>query len=104
MAAKSTATMTERISHENFSGHLNALFRVDVPDTSLELELVEVEAAKPIDPSLREPFTLIFQGPKDPILAEGTYNVSNDSAGSFELYIIPIVSLGDQQLYQSIFN
>ncbi len=96
--------MAEKISHENFSGHLNALFRVEVAETSLELELVEVEVGKPIDASLRDPFTLIFQGPKDSILAEGSHNLSNDDAGSFELYIIPIVSLGDQQLYQSIFN
>ena len=97
-------TMTENISHENFSGHLNALFRVEVAETSLELELVEVEVGNAIDPSLREPFTLIFQGPKDSILAEGIHTVSNDSAGSFDLYTIPIVSLGDQQLYQVIFN
>ena len=97
MTAKSTETMTESISHENFSGHRNALFRVDVAETSLELELVEVEVGKSIDPSLREPFTLIFRGPKDSILAEGSYNVSNDDAGSFVLYIIPIVSPGDQQ-------
>jgi len=96
--------MTDKISHENFSGHLNALFRVEVAETSLDLELVEVDVGKPIDSSLRDPFTLIFQGPKDSILAEGSHNLSNDDAGSFELYIIPIVSLGDQQLYQSIFN
>ena len=47
--------MTEKITHENFSGHLNALFRVDVAETSLKLELVEVEVGKPLDPSLREP-------------------------------------------------
>ena len=104
MAAKSTKTMTESISHENFSGHLNASFRIDVAETSLELELVEVEVGKSIDPSLREPFTLIFQGPKDSILPEGIYNVSNDGAGSFDLYIIPIVSPGDLQSYQVIFN
>ncbi len=97
-------TMTENISHENFSGHLNALFRVVVAETSLELELVEVEVGKSIDASQREPFTLIFQGPKDSILAEGIHTVSNDSAGSFDLYTIPIISLGDQQLYQVIFN
>ena len=96
--------MTEKITHENFSGHLNALFRIEVAETSLELELVEVEVGKPIDPSLSEPFTLIFQGPKDSILAEGIHNVSNDDAGSFDLYIIPIVSPGDQQSYQVIFN
>ena len=97
-------TMTENISHENFSGHLNALFRVEVAETSLELELVEVEVGKSIDASQREPFTLIFQGPKDSILAEGIHTMSNDSAGSFDLYTIPIISLGDQQLYQVIFN
>ena len=97
-------TMTENISHENFSGHLNALFRVEVAETSLELELVEVEVGKSIDASLREPFTLIFQGPKDSILAEGIHTMSNDSAGSFDLYTIPIISLGDQQSYQVIFN
>ena len=96
--------MTEKITHENFSGHLNALFRIEVAETSLELELVEVEVGKPIDPSLSEPFTLIFLGPKDSILAEGIHNVSNDDAGSFDLYIIPIVSPGDQQLYQVLFN
>jgi len=96
--------MTESISHENFSGHLNALFRIDVAETSQELELVEVEVGDSVDPSLREPFTLIFQGPKDSILPEGIHNLSNDDAGSFELYIIPIVSHGDRQSYQVIFN
>ena len=96
--------MTESISHKNFSGHLNALFRVEEAETSLELELVEVEVGKPIDASLRDPFTLIFQGPKDSILAEGSHNLSNNDAGSFELYSIPIVSRGAQQLYQVIFN
>lgn len=96
--------MTESITHENFSGHLNASFQVDVGETPLELELVEVETGKSIDPSLREPFTLIFQGPKDSIVPEGIYTVSNDGAGSFELYIIPIVSPGNRQSYQVIFN
>ncbi len=96
--------MTESISHENFSGHLNAKFQIDVAENSLDLELVEVEVGNSIDPSQRVPFTLIFQGPKDSVFPEGIYSVSNDDAGSFELYIIPIVSPGDRQSYQVIFN
>ena len=53
---------------------------------------------------MRHPFTLIFQGSKDRVLPEGSYEVESDAAGPWTLYLIPIISLGDRQSYQVVFN
>lgn len=98
--------MPDEITHEIFTPHLNGKFRIHREGDPLEVELVEVELCDErfrVE-GLRWPFTLIFRGPRDQLIPEGSYRVENDAAGSFDLYLIPIVTVGDRQEYQVVFN
>lgn len=97
--------MPDEITPETFVDHVNKTFRVICVEGTLDVELTEVMVHE--DPGiegLRQPFTLIFRGPKDRVLSEGLYKVENDDAGSVDLYVIPIMSPGDYQDYQVVFN
>ena len=98
--------MPEEITHETFTGHEGQTFLVHVESEALELELTEVEVpqVRHLPEGFRQPFTLIFQGTKERILPEGHYSVESSSAGRFDLYLIPIVSMGPRQSYQVVFN
>ena len=96
--------MPEDITHEMFVDHVEKTFRVHCGDEFLDVELTEVDVReRPIE-ELRQPFTLIFRGPKDRTLREGLYKVENEDVGTVELYIIPIISVGDRQDYQVVFS
>lgn len=98
--------MAQEITLETFAPHVNTTFRIHGDGEPIEFELTEVEAHKQGAPAegMRHPFTLIFQGPKDRVIQEGSYEVESDATGPLPLYIIPIISLGDRQSYQVVFN
>ncbi|MEJ0015853.1 MAG: hypothetical protein WDN25_04695 [Acetobacteraceae bacterium] len=53
----------------------------------------------------RAPFTLIFEGPRGNLLAEGFWTATLDDGSSFEFYIMPIhTSAADRHEYQAVFN
>jgi hypothetical protein len=98
--------MGESFDHTTFEPHLHETFRAETtPDpVDLELDEVEVHPGGPTPGTTRQPFTLIFLGPKDRLLPEGLRTLSHDGLGEVALYLIPILSAGERQAYQSIFN
>ena len=102
----SLLAMTEPLEHATFSPYVHDLFRVELPQGVVEIELEEAElhSGGPIPGSSREPFTLIFVGPKSEMLPEGMHALTHDRLGTAEIYLIPIASMGERQSYQAIFN
>lgn len=96
-----------------FAGQLHTTFRVtDTPAGRLELKLVEASQTKaaPCQPAKTpdaqyEKFSLIFSGPKAPLLAQQIYRFEHSQIGGFAMFIVPIVTRATkQQHYQAIFN
>jgi hypothetical protein len=53
----------------------------------------------------RKPFSLIFRGPRRPVLPEGPYPVAIADGPTLTLYVIPILTAaGGHQEYQVVFN
>ncbi len=98
--------MSDPLEHTTFSPYVHDLFRTEWSGGEVEIELDEVEPhpGGAIGGSPREPFTLIFLGPRDTMLPEGMYTLAHADLGTVEIYLIPIASMGDRQAYQSIFN
>ena len=94
------------ITHETFSPHLNRVFLIPVEDGALELELTAVEVAEAdgLPEGMRQPFTLVFQGDKSCRLPEGSYRFELGEGKALDIYLIPILSMGDRQSYQAVFN
>jgi hypothetical protein len=82
-----------------FADHLNSTFRLRDPAT--ELELVEVA-----DGSTRHQvnFSLLFRGPRQPVLPQRIYPVEHDALGSFDLFIVPVHADAQAIRYQAVFN
>jgi hypothetical protein len=96
------------LERATFAEHLGETFRTVLePGNQLELELVEVEAlgsASPDDPPRRESFSIVFRGPKDKTLAQGTFRMEHDVIGSFDLFLVPISEDQDGRQYEAVFN
>jgi hypothetical protein len=52
----------------------------------------------------RTPFSLVFRGPLQPLLAQRIYRVEHDSMGTFELFLVPIGPDGVGMCYEAVFT
>jgi hypothetical protein len=93
--------MLEDLTKESFLPRLNQAFRL--ADAAIELRLVEVEARWGKGPK-REPFSLIFLGPPEPVLAQRIYRLEHDEMGALELFLVPIGRDAAGARYEAAFN
>jgi hypothetical protein len=98
------------LSVDTFRPRIGDTFPLELEDGGeVELELVEVEEAGPeasraaAAAGLRQPFSILFRGPLDPLVPQGTYAVSQNEIGSFELFIVPIGQDARGTQYQAVF-
>ncbi len=88
----------DQLTFEWFSALLRTKFRVHAePSGELELELVEAAIAlskaggrSPSGAAKLEGFSLIFTGPGDRLLPQGTYRFEHDQEGRFDLFMVPV--------------
>ncbi|MFN7947202.1 MAG: hypothetical protein U0Z53_17750 [Blastocatellia bacterium] len=95
--------MTEYPTREQFAENLHSTFRLQTTDArELSLELISLTLL-PSAPQ-QEQYSLIFRGPADTLLSQGTYRLEHDRLGAFDLFLVPIAR--DQQgvQYEVIFN
>jgi len=85
--------------------------RFDLPigeDSSTSLELVEAlegSAAGGSGPAgqQRLQFSLVFRGPAEPALAQGTWEMRHADLGELALFLVPIGPDGDGMRYEAAF-
>lgn len=76
------------------------------------MRLIEARPGKTIRPQNAEApdaeyekFSLMFRGPKSPLLAQRIYRFEHPRIGWFEMFIVPVVTEGkNRQHYQAVFN
>lgn len=98
--------MAASLTENEFSQHLNTKFRVNLDDSHMDLELVEVKSyiGKPVEQEGMERFSIYFQGPADPHLPQELYTFSHDQMGEFDLFIVPIGKNDAGFRYEAVFN
>jgi hypothetical protein len=97
--------MTRILRHEDFAPHVDKPFRFAGWPGSLRLARIERPTGRAAADGERAPFTLIFQGVRGEVLAEGMQTATADDGSSFEFYIMPIhTPAADRQEYQAVFN
>jgi hypothetical protein len=101
--------MPENLTCSVFAGCLHDSFRVHVGPEPVEVELIEARelssrAPRPPELGPRQPFALLFRGPRAAPFGQRTYRVEHDRLGAFDLFLVP-VGPDDQGLrYEAIFN
>ena len=96
--------MTTRLTKELFSPHRGEIFRLHAGgDAPVEVELTEVSG---LDSDKPRPFSLVFAGPSEPTLPQGTYRLDHDRLGTLELFLVPIGPdpANTRLQYEAVFN
>jgi len=76
---------------DTFSPAVGGTFTVgDDSGAQVELLLVEVTPQDAGPHAPRPPFSLLFQGPADPLLPQATYRFEHASLGVMEIFIVPL--------------
>jgi hypothetical protein len=104
--------MLDRLTVSDFVGHLNATFRVDLGSAEvIDLKLIEAQTigeGRRSDSAVssRQPFSLIFSGPRDRMLPQRIHAIEHPTLGTLTIFLVPIMPEGDPTglRYQAIFN
>lgn len=87
-----------------FSQYLNTPFFIDVDELpeSVTLQLVQVEDKGSNDSF--EVFSLLFQGPPEPMLPQRLYRFTHSELGPLDMFTVPIDPKQKGILYEVVFN
>ncbi|HWF81789.1 MAG TPA: hypothetical protein VN695_14505 [Streptosporangiaceae bacterium] len=87
----------ETLTAEDFLDVKGSRFQltIDLPEpgvhATFQLELADVtQAGAGRSDSFRQPFTLLFHGPIEPVLPQGIYRLEHHKLGVLELFIVPV--------------
>jgi hypothetical protein len=102
----------ETFTRESFASRLNEHFRLELDAARiLDLELVELtslgaQSAAPPRPGVapRAPFSVVFRGPRDPVLPQRIYRLQHAEIGTFELFLVPIGRDASGTRYEAVFT
>jgi len=98
-------TMENTFEIDNFKPLLNQDFDFPIEgQEDITLALVEVNSLTRHMEGGREPFSLIFKGPSDPAIPQGTYVLNHHGLGKLVLFLVPTSSGSSGIMYESLFN
>jgi hypothetical protein len=103
--------MLDHLHAVTFRHQLHSLFRIHPPGVpAVDVELVEVTERGAADSKQRstatrqERFSIVFRGPGERLLQQGTYEMRQDHLGAFELFLVPVGQDQDGVYYEAVFN
>jgi hypothetical protein len=87
---------------ETFTPLVGDAFRIAEP-AAVELELADATSAGDW-PGGRQPFRLLFRGPRDPLLPQSIYRLAHSELDPMEIFIVPIARDAEHTSYEAIFT
>ena len=102
--------MLETLTKTTFADCLGSKFRLHYGAANpLDVELIEATGfpARPDQaggPVRREPFSIVFRGPRAVVLPQRIYRLEHDTLGTLEIFLVPIGPDETGMRYEAIFN
>ena len=97
--------MIGTMTKADFDGHVGAVFKIDRADLTVSLTLIECATHRKAQmPGGREPFTLLFRGPAEPVLDQGLYDLVHPERGTVTIFIAPVAGGQGGIDYEAAFN
>jgi hypothetical protein len=103
-------SVLESFTLATFANRLGEAFQIDAgAGQSLATSLIDVEdltsrSGPEVFTFERAPFSIVFLGPLTPILRQGTYAITHEEIGTFELFIVPIGPRDGGMQYEAVFT
>lgn len=101
-----TMTTLASLTLEDFQPRLNQTFQLHAGEQTVPMILTEVsEIQRARGPKgARAPFHLIFQGPAELQILQGSYRFTAEPGFDCDIFIVPIAKEETGFIYQAIFN
>jgi hypothetical protein len=102
--------MLDKVTVSVFAQWLGTEFRIHSESgRSVDVELIEATALRsqsdaPGALMKREPFSIVFRGPAEPILPQKIYTLEHAKLGRFELFLVPVGPDAKGMCYEAVFN
>jgi hypothetical protein len=99
----------EWLTYADFAGRVGETFDVtSAGDAPIRLELVEATEGTQVggtgpDGEQRRQFSLVFRGPFDRTLPQGTQSLHHDAIGALALFLVPIGPDATGMRYEAVF-
>lgn len=97
--------MLDRLTHDDFQPYLNSSFEMTADPTSpVVLTLVDI---RPLgskgEPDRRRAFSLLFRGPREPLLSQRMYPLRHPRMGRMEVFLVPLGPDEKGMRYEAVF-
>jgi hypothetical protein len=102
--------MLDQLTHATFASLVGSRFTLRVSETSaIEVELIQADklpayAGRNGQSPKREPFALVFRGPREFVLQQRIYSIAQAAFGPEDLFLVPIGPDESGQRYEAVFN
>lgn len=94
------------LKKEDFQPLVHQRFEVVAGELTLDCELVECRSlgTPPVGDGEREGFALLFEGPREPPLAQGIYDVRHPALDAGGIFLVPVQRTEAGVAYEAVFN
>lgn len=97
--------MLQDLSHSSFEEQLSSSFRIHFGgEAPLEVVLYQVRLHEAHGGPRKQPYSVYFRGPGQPILPQAIYRVEHDRMGTMDIFLVPIGPEGQGMGYEAVFN
>jgi hypothetical protein len=102
--------MLDRLTVESFAPTVGELYALDDDELGrLELELLEARTHAPGAPptdagGVRSPFSLLFRGPREPVMPQRIRRLEHGALGRLELFLVPVGQDEAGTRYEAVFG
>ena len=97
--------MLDRLTRDDFLPRVGETFRV--AESGADLVLTEAAGFSTAGAGAgprKAPFSLLFRGPKQPVLPQRIWALENEALGRLEIFLVPIGPDADGMRYEAVFN
>ncbi|HSR53739.1 MAG TPA: hypothetical protein VLV83_23180 [Acidobacteriota bacterium] len=95
------------LKKKDFEECKGQVFRIAVEsdeiDDDFSLQLCQVEPLKS-ENEKRESFSVVFKGPKQPVLQQAAIPLRNESLGEVTIFLVPVGQDKESTIYEAVFN
>lgn len=97
--------MLQDLLHSSFEEQLNTPFHIHFGgEAPLEVILYEVRLHEPHGGPRKQPYSVYFRGPRQPVLPQAIYRVEHERIGPMEIFVVPIGPDALGMRYEAVFN
>jgi hypothetical protein len=93
----------DELTHETFAARIGEPFAIAEP-AALDLLLEEANLGTEAPDAPRQPFSLVFRGPPQPLLPQRIYRLEHEALGALEIFIVPISCDAGGARYEAVFT